>query len=98
MPFWFSSLDNALLEEMERQYNEQIQRLAEQEGKESAELAAAETVGCETERAAQGQQDLTTFKERMDDYRARIADREAKEGKAFLSFYYLDAMSYDILE
>ena len=91
-------IDNDLVAEMEREFNERIDQIAEERGEESAQRAANASVGCDTERAAQGQQDLTTFKERMDDYRARIAAREAAEGKAYLSFYYMDAISFDILE
>lgn len=53
--------------------------------------------GCDTERAARGQQDITTLNERIADYRARIAERQAKEGKDYLSFYYLEATGYEIL-
>ncbi|MDE6367734.1 MAG: hypothetical protein K2K94_00680 [Muribaculaceae bacterium] len=91
-------IDNDVVAEMEREFNERINQIAEERGEESAQRAANASVGCDTERAAQGQQDLTTFKERMDDYRARIAAREAAEGKAYLSFYYIDAMSFEILE
>lgn len=53
--------------------------------------------GCDTERAARGQQDLTTLNERIADYRARIAARDSIEGKPYLSFYYLEATGYEIL-
>ena len=53
--------------------------------------------GCDTERAAQGQANLTTLNERIADYRARIAERQAKEGKDYLSFYYVEATGYEIL-
>ena len=72
--------------------------LREQRIDEAAEIASRGESGCDTERAAQGQKDLNTFKERMDDYRARIAAREAAEGKAYLSFYYMDAISFETLE
>ena len=84
--------------ERERQYEERINAIAEQQGEEVAKNAANVAMGCETERAAQGQKDLTTFKERMDDYRTRIAERHSKEGKSYLSFYYIDAISYETLE
>lgn len=35
--------------------------------------------------------------ERMADYRARIAERYEREGRHYLSFYYLDAISYETL-
>lgn len=90
-------IDNETVAEMERQYAEQIKQLAEQEGEERAELESIAAAGCDTERAARGQQDLTTFQEQMDDYRARIAARQAKDGKSYISFYYLDAISYQTL-
>lgn len=91
-------IDNDVVTEMEREFNERIRKIAEQQGDESAQRAANASVGCDTERAAQGQQDLNTFKERMDDYRTRIAARQAAEGKAYLSFYYMDAISFETLE
>lgn len=55
-------------------------------------------VGCESEKAAQGQADINTFDARMKDYRNKIAERQAKEGKAYLSFYHLDAVDYEIVK
>ena len=36
--------------------------------------------------------------ERIADFRARIADRKAKEGKEYLSFYHVDGGSYEVLK
>ena len=36
-------------------------------------------VGCESEKAAQGQSEINTFAARMKDYRNKIAERQAKE-------------------
>lgn len=55
-------------------------------------------VGCESEKAAQGQSEINTFAARMKDYRNKIAERLAKEGKAYLSFYHIDAESYEIVK
>ena len=74
-----------------------LQNIAAENGEESAERAAHAESGCDTERAAQGQAELTTFNERMADYRAKIADSVAKGGNPYLSYYYLDAVSYEIL-
>ena len=90
-------IDEAAVAEMERENNERLERIAQERGEESAELAARAASGCDTERAAQGQKDLTTFNERMADYRARIAERNEREGRPYLSFYYLDAISYETL-
>ncbi len=91
-------IDENAIEEMEKQNAIRLQNIAIESGEESAQRAATAESGCETERAAQGQADLTTFAERMADYRAKIVDREAKEGKPYLSYYYIDAVSYETLD
>ena len=78
-------IDEDAILEMEKQNAVRLQNIAAENGEESAE------------RAAQGQAELTTFNERMADYRAKIADSVAKGGNPYLSYYYLDAVSYEIL-
>lgn len=90
-------IDEAAIAEMERENNERLERIAQERGEESAELASRAASGCDTERAAQGQKEIITFNERMADYRARIAERNEREGRPYLSFYYLDAISYETL-
>ena len=90
-------IDEAAIVEMEKQNAIRLQNIAAESGEESAERTAHAESGCDTERAAQGQAELTTFNERMADYRAKIAAREASEGKPYLSYYYLDAISYETL-
>ncbi|WP_373825252.1 hypothetical protein [Bacteroides heparinolyticus] len=51
--------------------------------------------GCSTEKKARGET-ANTPEARIADFRAKIADRQAKEGKAYLSFYYMQASSYEI--
>ena len=75
-------------------------RIGEAEVKEM-EAQHAKTEGaadhnCSTEAKANGQDSICEFNARMADFRARISDRLAKEGKDYLSFYYLEAVSYDI--
>ena len=53
--------------------------------------------GCDTEKAARGESG-NTVAERIANFRDRIAAREAAEGKAYLSFYFVEALSYEILE
>ncbi len=53
--------------------------------------------GCSTEKAARGETANTTA-ERIADFRARIAARNEAEGKAYLSFYYIEAVGYEIIE
>ncbi len=91
-------IDEAAIVEMEKQNAIRLQNIAAESGEESAERASKAESGCDTERAAQSQAELTTFNERMADYRAKIAEREANEGKPYLSYYYLDALSYEIPE
>lgn len=91
-------IDEAAIVAMEKQNAERLDNIAQEQGEESAELASRAASGCDTERAAQGQKDIETFADRMADYRARIAARQEKEGKPYLSFYYLDAISYKTLE
>ena len=52
--------------------------------------------GCSTEKAARGETANTTA-ERIADFRARIAAREQAEGKAYLSFYFIEALDYEII-
>lgn len=51
--------------------------------------------GCSTEKAARGETANST-EARIADFRARIAQREEAEGKAYLSFYHLEAKEYEI--
>lgn len=51
--------------------------------------------GCSSEKAARGET-ANTDAERIADFRAKIAARQAAEGKAYLSFYYVEALSYEI--
>ena len=79
-------IDEAAILKMEEEHKAGT---AEKHGEENAE-------GCSTEKAAQGQKDIDTFAEQMKDYRTRIADRKAKEGKEYLSFYAIQAQSYKV--
>lgn len=62
-----------------------------------AENAAA-THACATDAKARGIDSVSTFEQEMCDYRAAIAKRLDDEGKDYLSFYYIDAISYVINE
>lgn len=84
---------------MERQHSEQAARIAAEQNQEAAvEFEQKAAGGCETERKAAGQENIETFAAQMADYRARIAARQAKEGKPYLSFYAIDANNYEIVE
>ena len=51
--------------------------------------------GCSTEKKARGET-ANTPEARIADFRAKIADRKAKTGKDYLSFYFVEASSYEI--
>ena len=54
-----------------------------------------EQAGCAAEKGARKEVG-NTVQERIASFRARIAEREAKDGKAYLSFYHVLATSYEI--
>lgn len=51
--------------------------------------------GCDTEKSARGETG-NSVAERIADFRRRIAEENAKSGKNYLSFYYVEAVSYEI--
>ena len=53
--------------------------------------------GCSTEKAARGETANTT-EQRIADFRARIAERKEATGKEYLSFYFVEATAYEVLE
>lgn len=57
----------------------------------------SEEGGCATEKAAHGVKASTTA-DVIAEYRQRIAERRDRDGKPYLSFYYVDAKSYKIEE
>lgn len=54
--------------------------------------------GCETEKRAWGESATASTAQRIADFRARIADRKAREGKEYLSFYHIEGDTYEILK
>ena len=68
----------------------------EQELKEKAASGEETTQGgCASEKIARGEKGRTET-ERIADFRAQIAQRKAAENKEYLSFYFVDAISYEI--
>lgn len=53
--------------------------------------------GCNTEKAARGETGNTAA-ERIADFRTKIAARNAAEGKEYLSFYFVEALAYEVVE
>lgn len=80
-------IDQAYLAEWERQLKDQ---LAQQHGEGEA--------GCSAEQQARGESVASSTEKRIADFRARIADRKAREGKEYLSFYHVDGGSYEVLK
>ncbi len=54
--------------------------------------------GCESDQQARGEAPVNSLQQRIDNFRARIAERQQSEGKNYLSFYSLTADSYEIVE
>ena len=53
--------------------------------------------GCDSEKKARGET-ASTPEARIADFRAKIAERKAATGIDYLSFYYMEASSYEIAE
>lgn len=79
-------IDEAYLQNWEKQLSAQTEK---QHGDGEA--------GCDTEKKARGETG-NTAQERIADFRAKIAQQKAQTGKDYLSFYHIDAASYDIKE
>lgn len=65
---------------------------------ETAEKHGEDTeAGCATEKKNRGEEaEADTPEKRIAAFRERIAQREAEEGKNYLSFYYLNANQYEV--
>lgn len=62
----------------------------------TAEKHGDSEAGCSSEQKARGEAVANSTSERINNFRKRIAERQAKEGKDYLSFYHIDAESYTI--
>lgn len=56
-----------------------------------------EEAGCAAEQKAQGGEVVNSVADRIAYFRKSIAERKEKEGREYLSFYWLDADTYEIL-
>lgn len=81
-------IDEAYLTEWEQQLNEA----------EAEEHGSSDGAGCTAEQQARGESVTADTKQRIADFRARIADRKAKEGKEYLSFYHIEGDEYEVLK
>ncbi len=53
--------------------------------------------GCGAEKQSR-QETANTPEARIADFRTKIAERKSKEGKAYLSFYHIDAVKYNVID
>lgn len=60
----------------------------------SVEQHGTTEAGCESEKKARGET-AATAEGRIADFRRKIAERNATEGKTYLSFYFVEALSYE---
>ncbi len=54
--------------------------------------------GCESSQKARGEQVGADLNQRISNFRKRIAERQEKEGKNYLSFYHIEGLSYKIIK
>lgn len=80
-------------ERIDEAYLQQWEQMAAAGGDEHGD----DESGCDTEKAARGETG-NTVAERIADFRTKIAARNEAEGKAYLSFYFIEALSYEIVE
>lgn len=64
----------------------------------TADAEAHEEGSCTAEQMANNEKAAKSAKERIANMRTQIAERQEKEGKAYLSFYYLQSNSYTIAQ
>lgn len=57
----------------------------------------SDAAGCSTEKQARGET-ANSPEQRIADFRKKIAARKARDGKEYLSFYYVEANNYEIQE
>lgn len=97
-------MDEAYLQNWKQRYEEavaeqQAQAVAEaQFGEPSAENneEVSTATGCATESKARREQG-NTIDEKIEAYRAEIAQRKEVEGKEYLSFYHIEATAYEVV-
>ena len=53
--------------------------------------------GCAADMKANAEAEANSVRERIANFRSRIADRAEKEGKAYVSLYHMEGLSYEIL-
>ena len=66
----------------------------EQVRTQAGEQHGTTAAGCDSEKKARGET-AATVEGRIADFRRKIAERNAAEGKPYLSFYFVEAQSYE---
>ncbi len=80
----------------EQRMNEaSLQKWEDQLKAAAAEAKSNSHESCDSEKKARGET-ANTAEGRIKDFRERLAKRQAEEGKDYLSFYFLEADSYEI--
>lgn len=74
-----------------------LQRWEATAAAQTAEEHGDDESGCDTEKSARGETG-NTVEERIADFRTKIAARKEAVGKDYLSFYFVEALSYEIVE
>lgn len=78
-------------ERIDESYLQQWEAKVKAQGKDKH----GEEGGCSTEKNARGET-ANTVEGRIADFRAKIAKNQEQTGKAYLSFYFVEAISYEI--
>ena len=82
---------------LDEQYNMHVQILRDYNMDDETQMLDSHR-RCEYERKYRGQEGVVFFDESTQNYRERIEKRIAEEGKDYLTFYYLEVNSYQIVE
>lgn len=79
----------------QRMTEESLAKWEEQVKAQASQAKAATHESCDSDKKARGET-ADTPEARIADFRARIAKRKTDEGKDYLSFYFIEANSYEI--
>lgn len=74
-----------------------LQRWEAQAAAAQAEHHGETEAGCDTEKAARGETG-NSVAERIADFRTKIAAQKEATGKEYLSFYFVEALAYEVVE
>ena len=75
-----------------------LQQWEEKVKAQAAEKHGNSAAGCDSERKARQEDKANSPEERIANFRKRIAERNEKEGKNYLSFYFIQTTNYQVQE